>query len=144
MFCHHACLHAWCCQRQEEGVLPWKENQGCELPFGYWEPKPGPLKEQPGLVVIEPPLQPHFTSEKCSFSLGTLLQCDTRCEQGGSSHRCQNCVFITGLFGGFKMEHNWISLSSARINLHWKSPNKHLIHSVSLCDCWSLLTNPVF
>lgn len=125
MFCLHVCLHAWCCWRQK-GVLPWKENHSCELPFGYWELKSGPLEEQPGLVVIEPPLQPHFTSEKCNFNPGTLLQWDTICEQVGSSHRFQNCVFITGLFGGFQ---NGAQLD---INMHWKSLKKHLIHSVSL------------
>lgn len=36
----------------------WDPLAGFELPCGCWEPKLGPLKQQPGLLTVGPSLQP--------------------------------------------------------------------------------------
>lgn len=52
-----------CTRRHTQSVdLPGTvATDGCELPWGYWEPNPSPLQEQ-GLLAPEPPLQPCYTS----------------------------------------------------------------------------------
>jgi hypothetical protein len=68
MFCFHLCLVTMCMQypwKPEEGVRFPRSGftDGCELPFGYWEPHPSPLQEQPMLSTVQPSLQsPKFTS----------------------------------------------------------------------------------
>ena len=54
-------MHAWCpearraCQVPDTGV-----TDGCEPPWGYWDSKPGPLREQPVLWTTEPSLALEF------------------------------------------------------------------------------------
>ena len=36
-------------------------TDGCELPCGCWKLNPGPLKDQPKLLITEPSFQPFFS-----------------------------------------------------------------------------------
>lgn len=45
-------MHAWCVRRSEEGVRSpgIGIRDGCGLPCGYWETKPGPFARTSALV----------------------------------------------------------------------------------------------
>lgn len=49
------CMQVQCPQRPEEGsrALGTVATEGCKLPCGFWDPNPGPLKEQPLLLTTE-------------------------------------------------------------------------------------------
>lgn len=42
---------------------------GCEVPWGCWEPNPGPLEEQRVLLATEPSLQPQHRTFFKHFSV---------------------------------------------------------------------------
>lgn len=50
-------IRAWNLQRPEEGITFFGPGviKGCEPTYGYWEPNPGPLQEQPMLLTTEAP-----------------------------------------------------------------------------------------
>ena len=54
---HVHCVQVWCPQRPEEGTRSpgTGVTDGCDLPYGCWEPISGPLKEQPVLLIAELP-----------------------------------------------------------------------------------------
>ena len=54
---YHVCTQ--CQQRPEEstGSSGTRVTDGCEPPRGYWEPNPGPLKEQLAIITPAPCLQ---------------------------------------------------------------------------------------
>lgn len=53
MCVHHMCF--WCLEKQEEGIgCPGVCKEGRKSHCVCWHPNPGPLQEQPVLLISEP------------------------------------------------------------------------------------------
>ena len=63
---------------EESWVLPRTEIKGIyELPYGCWEPNPGPLQEQPVVLITESSFQP--LSERLLSQNEMKSEEDTQC-----------------------------------------------------------------